>query len=157
MYMYTWKVSSTQCTVLWSISSPVTVQDIVPPHCKKNEHTLDNLCGKCLTIVPVLLQPQHINLERCAALSHTPALLQQLFIYSVALNAAISSELPHARSLTSGRIPELFKRHRPSANTRQKFSLLARITMKFYYTKFFLRNIFNLNIFQFTVYNIPQN
>ena len=31
---------------------PVTVQDIVPP-CRKNEHTLDNLRGKCPMIVPV--------------------------------------------------------------------------------------------------------
>ena len=28
---------------------PVTVQDIMPPHRKKNEHTLDNLRGKCGT------------------------------------------------------------------------------------------------------------
>ena len=31
----------------------VTVQDIVPPHHKKNEHTPDNLRGKCPMIVPV--------------------------------------------------------------------------------------------------------
>ena len=31
---------------------PVTVQDIVPP-CHKNEHTPDNLRGKCPMIVPV--------------------------------------------------------------------------------------------------------
>jgi len=32
---------------------PVTVQDIVPPRRKKNEHTPDNLHGKCPMIVPV--------------------------------------------------------------------------------------------------------
>ena len=32
---------------------PVTVQDIVPPRRKKNEHTPDNLRGKCPMIVPV--------------------------------------------------------------------------------------------------------
>jgi len=32
---------------------PVTVQDIVPPRRKKNEHTPDNLCGKCPMILPV--------------------------------------------------------------------------------------------------------
>jgi len=32
---------------------PVTVQDIVPPRHKKNEHTPDNLHGKCPMIVPV--------------------------------------------------------------------------------------------------------
>ena len=30
------------------------IQDIMPPHRKKNEHTLDNLRGKCPTIVPLL-------------------------------------------------------------------------------------------------------
>ena len=39
---------------------------------------LDNLHGKCPMIVPISSQPRHINLERCAALSHAPALLQQL-------------------------------------------------------------------------------
>ena len=38
-------------------------------------------------------QPQHIDLERFAALSHTPALLQKLFIYRVASNPTISSML----------------------------------------------------------------
>ena len=58
---------------------PVTVQDVVPPRTKKNEHTLDNLRGKCPMIVPDFFsQSRHIDLERCAALSHTPALLQQL-------------------------------------------------------------------------------
>ena len=32
---------------------PVTVQDIVPPRCKENEHTPDNLRGKCPMIVPI--------------------------------------------------------------------------------------------------------
>ena len=55
---------------------PVTVQDIVPPRRKKNEHTPDNLRGKCPMIVPggflfyfIFLQSQRrsIDLERCAA------------------------------------------------------------------------------------------
>jgi len=33
---------------------PVTVQDFVPPRRKKNEHTPDNLLGKCPMIVPVV-------------------------------------------------------------------------------------------------------
>ena len=46
----------------------VTVQDLVPPHRKKNEHTPDNLRGKCAMIV-FFLQSWHrsIDLERCAA------------------------------------------------------------------------------------------
>jgi len=48
---------------------PVTVQDIVPPRRKKNEHTPDNLHGKSPMIVPVSLQSRHrsIDLEHCAA------------------------------------------------------------------------------------------
>ena len=49
---------------------PVTVRDIMPPHRKKNEHTPDNLRGKCPVIVPVsFLQSRHrsIDLECCAA------------------------------------------------------------------------------------------
>ena len=44
---------STRCIDLHVSSPPVTVQDILPPCHKKNELTLDNLCGKCLMIVPV--------------------------------------------------------------------------------------------------------
>jgi len=62
---------------------PVTVQDIVPPRHKMNEHTPDNLRGKCPMIVPFFffLQSQHrsIDLECCAA--HT--LLQQLSLTSL--------------------------------------------------------------------------
>ena len=85
-------------------------------------------------LFPSFSQPQHIDLECCAALSHTPALLQQLFIYRVVLSATISSEHPNARSLTCGRIPELFKQCRPSANTLKIFlAHPARITMKFFF------------------------
>ena len=96
--------------------------------------------------VPVLFTAQHIELECCAALSHTPALLEQLFIYRVALNAAISSELPHARSLTHARIPELFKRCCPSANVL-KFSLPAHITTKFILHEIISYEIFSTRIF----------
>jgi len=49
---------------------PFTVQDIVPPRRKKNEHTPDNLCGKWPMVVPIFfLQSWHrsIDHERCAA------------------------------------------------------------------------------------------
>ena len=65
---------------------PVTVQDIVPPRRKKNEHTPDNLRGKCPMIFPVFFFftvsayiYRSIDLERCAA--HT--LLQQLPLTSL--------------------------------------------------------------------------
>jgi len=69
---------------IYGVSSPpVTVQDIVPPRRKKNEHTLDNLRGKCPMIVPIFFsQPQHIDLERCAALSHTPAAASHISLYT---------------------------------------------------------------------------
>ena len=90
------------------------------PLIAKGPNTLTTFVVNVRQLFPSFSQPQHIDLERCAALSDTPALLKQLFIYRVASNAAISSELPHARSLTHGRIPELFKRLLP---TCQKFSL----------------------------------
>jgi len=46
-------------------------------------------------LFPSFSQPQHIDLEHCVALSHTSALLQQLFMYRVASSATISSELLH--------------------------------------------------------------
>jgi len=63
----------------------VTVQDIVPPRRKKNEHTPDNLRGKCPMIVSVFLQSRHrsIDLERCAA--HTvapPAAASHISLYT---------------------------------------------------------------------------
>ena len=46
---------------------PVTVQDIVSPRRKKNEHTPDNLRGKCPMIVSVFFLQSRLDLERCAA------------------------------------------------------------------------------------------
>jgi len=98
---------------------PVTVQDIVPPR-RKNEHTRDNHRGKCPQIFPgfFFLRSRHrirsIDLDRCAAhtLEHFSSIcLSHLFIYMLAANATISSEVLHTkyRSLTCGRIHELFK------------------------------------------------
>ena len=42
---------------------PVTVQDIMPPRRKKNEHTPDNLRGKCPMIVPVFFYSHCIDLS----------------------------------------------------------------------------------------------
>ena len=71
--------------------APVTVQDIVPPRRKKNEHTPDNLRGECPMIVPgFFLQSRHrpIDLERCAAHSYTLALLQQLPLTSLYIHVS---------------------------------------------------------------------
>ena len=140
---------------------PQSLYRILCPLLAKRTNTLlTTFVVNVRRLVPSFSQPQHIDLERCAALSRTPALLEQLFIYRVASNAAISSELyrvasnaaisselPHARSLTRGRIPELFEWHRPSANALKIF-----LACLYNYKIFFLWNIFNLNIFQFTVY-----
>ena len=75
--------------------SHTTVQDILPP-CRKTTNTLlTTFTINVWRLFPSFLQPQHINPEHCVALSHTPALLQQLFMYRVALSATISSELLH--------------------------------------------------------------
>ena len=92
---------------IYGVSSPVTVQDIVPPH-RKNEHTPDDLHGKC----PMIPQHRFIDLERCAA--HTlqdfsSSCLSHFFYIHVSRECNNFSELLHARSLTRGRIPELFK------------------------------------------------
>jgi len=61
-----------------------------------------------------------------------------------------SLELPHARSLTCGRIPELFEQRHPSANVLKVF--LARMyNYEIFLQELFLWNIFNWNIFQFMV------
>ena len=52
-------------------SPPVTVQDIVPPCCNKNEHTLDNLHGKCLMAVPIFFHSHSISISNVVQLSHT--------------------------------------------------------------------------------------
>jgi len=96
-------------------------------------------------------QPQHIDLEHCAALSHTLALLQQLFIYRVASNATISSELLHARSLICSRIPELFKLRHPSANALKIF-----LTHPYYYEIFILHEIFSHEIFSTQIFSTLQ-
>jgi len=50
---------------------PVTVQDIMPPRRKKNEHTPDDLHGKYPMIVPAFFYSlgiaRSIDLERCGA------------------------------------------------------------------------------------------
>jgi len=40
-------------------------------------------------------------------------------VFIIAVNATVSSELLHARTLTRGRIPELFKWHQPSGNQQR--------------------------------------
>jgi len=62
------KVSSTRCTDLQSIFS---VQDIVPSCRQKNKHTLDNLRGKCPTIVPVFFTATAYRVLNVVRLSHT--------------------------------------------------------------------------------------
>jgi len=64
--------------------------------------------------VKIFTKSQHrcIYLECCVA--HTlyrtsPAAASHISIYMLAANATISSKLLHTRSLTRGRIPELFK------------------------------------------------
>ena len=77
--------------------------------------------------------------------------LLYLFIYMVALNTTISSELLHARSLIRSRIPELFKWCHPSANTLKLFLAHPYNYAIFLHETFFFWNIFSSNIFEFTV------
>ena len=93
---------------------PVTVQDIVPPRRKKNEHTPDNLRGTCPMIVPFFykhgIDLATLHVVRLIHSSTSPAAASHIsFTYMLAANATIASELLHARSLTHGQIPELFK------------------------------------------------
>jgi len=83
------------------------------PRCKKNEH-IDNLRGKRPMIGPIFLffTVTHILTLNVVRLSHTlqhflSSCLSHLFIYMVAVNATISSELLNARSLTRGRIHDV--------------------------------------------------
>jgi len=43
----------------------------MPPRCQKNEHTLDNLRGKCPTIVPVFFTATAYRVLNVVRLSHT--------------------------------------------------------------------------------------
>jgi len=62
-------------------SPPVTVQDIVPPPRKKNEHTLDNLRGKCPTIVPFLFTATaYRSWTLCSSLTHSSTSRAALYI-----------------------------------------------------------------------------
>ena len=139
----TWKVSSTRCTDLWSIFSLQSLYRISCPLVAKRTNTLlTTFVVNVRRLFPSFSQPQHIILN-VVQLSHT---LHQLFIYKVASNAAISSELPHARSLTCGWIPELFKRRHPSANTSKIF--LARpYNYEILFTRNFSYEIFSTWIF----------
>jgi len=68
-------------TDLRSIFSPITVQDIMPPRHKKNEHTLDNLRGICLTIVPVLFAATaYRSWTLCVSLTHSSTSRAALYI-----------------------------------------------------------------------------
>jgi len=67
---------------------------------QKNEHPLDSLCGKCLTIVPVFFTAIAYRVLNVVRLSHTlqhlPRMQQSL------LNSSMVD-------LTRGQIPELVK------------------------------------------------
>ena len=64
------------------------------------------------------LQSRHrsIDLDCCAAHTLSSSCLLHLFIYMLAVNATISSELFHARSLHTRSNSVLFKWHHPYAN-----------------------------------------
>jgi len=128
---------------------PSLYRILCPFIAKRTKTLLTTFVVNVQRLFPSFSQPQHIDLERCAALSHTPALLQQLFMYRVASNATISSELPmHATSLTRGWIPELFKRRRPSANASKIF-----IAQSYNY-EIFLSEIFLMKYFQLEYFPI---
>ena len=82
---------------------PVTVQDIVPPCCKKNEHSWQ---PSCMVNVPWLFPFFHshgISTLNIVRLSHTlqhfsSSCLTRLFIYMVAANATISWTPPSSHT-----------------------------------------------------------
>ena len=67
---------------------PVTVQDIVPPRRKKNEHTPDNLRGECPMIVPGFFFYSHgidqstLNVVRLIHSSTSPAAASHISLYT---------------------------------------------------------------------------
>ena len=67
-------------------SPPVTVQDIVPPCRNKNEHTLDNLHGKCLMAVPIFFTATaYQSWMLCGSLTHSstsPAAASYISLYT---------------------------------------------------------------------------
>ena len=76
---------------------PQSLYRILCPLVAKRRNTLlTTFVVNVRQLFPSFSQPQYIDLEHCAALSHTPALIQQLFMYRVASNATIHSKLPHA-------------------------------------------------------------
>ena len=144
----TWKVSSTQCTDLRSI---VTVQDIMPPRCKKNEHTLDNLRGKRSTIVPVLFTATaYRSWMLCGSVTHSSTSPAALYVQSsLECNNLFRTppcmlDLSHAVEFLS------CSNNVTLLPTRQNF-IAHPYNYEIFLTKFFLWNIFNSNIFQFTV------
>ena len=65
---------------------PVTLQDIVPRRRKKNEHTPDNLRGKCPMIVPVFYghgtDQSTVNAVRLIHSSTSPAAASHISLYT---------------------------------------------------------------------------
>ena len=66
---------------------PVTVQHIVPPRRKKNEHTPDNLRGKCPMTVPVFfyshgIDQSTVNVVRLIHSSTSPAAASHISLYT---------------------------------------------------------------------------
>ena len=66
---------------------PLTLQDIVPPRRKKNEHTPDNLRGKCPMIVPVFfyghgIDQSTVNAVQLIHSSTSPAAASHISLYT---------------------------------------------------------------------------
>ena len=94
-------------------------------------------------------------------LSHTPALLQQLFMYRVASSATISSELLHACfiDLSHGRIPELHVQMTSPFRQRVKIFLAHPYNYEIFFTQFFSYEIFSTRIFsnlRYTLWPLQQ-
>ena len=140
------KFNMTYRSTEYLLPQVTTVQDVVPPR-RKNEHTLDNLRGKCPMIVPdfsavTAYRPWTL----CGSLTHSstsPAAASH--IYMVAENATISSQLLSARSLTHGRIHDVTLRPM-YMHAVKKFS--PSVT-----TKFFLHEILSYEIFSTRIFS----
>jgi len=123
------------------VTSPlVTVQDIVSPHRKNNEHTLDNLRGRCLMIIPVFFTATaYWSWTSWGSLTHT---IQG----SLKCNNPFRTP-PCCIDLSHGWIPELHVQTTPPFCQHVKIFLAHSYNYEFFFTRNLSYKIFLSQIF----------
>ena len=139
------------------LNSPHPLPHPKPHHCtgylaplsQNNEHTLDNLHDKCLTIIPVFFAATaYRSWTLCGSLTHSSTSPAALSVQGSLECNNLFQTPPCYIDLSCGRIPELHVQMMLPFCRVKNFPSPPIWLQKIFTRNFFLWNIFNLNMLQ---------